>query len=667
MEIPLLKEIVVVLGISIVIILAFQKLKVPSILGFLFAGIIVGPSAFNLLSSSHEVELLSEIGIIFLLFIIGIELSFSGLMKIKKTVFIGGGLQVGGTILVTALVAMALGVEINTAVFLGFLISLSSTAIVLKMLQEKGEIKSPHGKVALGILIFQDIIVVPMMLLTPILAGKSDNIGETLLILLAKLIGVGIVVFVLQKYIVPYIFKLVVKSKNRELFILTTIVFCFSVAWLTSSVGLSLALGAFFAGLIISESEYSHQATANVLPFREIFISFFFISVGSLLDLEFFINNVVYILIFVIAVLVIKMLIVGLVALVLKNQPRTAFMSAFSIFQVGEFSLLLSTVGLQNDLLPDGLYQYFLAVSILTMALTPFVLQKSHNMSSFMLKATIPKRVRKRMNKRKIDNSSQEIDQDQDWKDHVVIVGYGINGKNISRVTSHINIPYVILDMDYEAIKEAKRKNQPIVFGDASDPEILKHINIQKARVVVIAISDPNATKKIISSVRLFSQTVYIIVRTRYVKEIEENMKVGADEVIPEEFETSIEIFTRVLRQYMVTQGDIENIVTNIRSSDYEMLTSIKPTSTNAVFQQLNIPDKEVATLHVQHGNNNIAGSSIQTSGIGKNYNVTVLAIKRGRKYISDIQPDTKIEIDDLVYIFGASKDINALNQVIKF
>ena len=667
MEIPLLKEIVIVLGISIVIILAFQKLKVPSILGFLFAGIIVGPSAFNLLSSSHEVELLSEIGIIFLLFIIGIELSFSGLMKIKKTVFIGGGLQVAGTILITALVSMALGVKINTAVFLGFLISLSSTAIVLKMLQEKGEIKSPHGRVALGVLIFQDIIVVPMMLLTPILAGKSENIGETLLILLAKLIGVGIVVFVLQRYVVPYIFKLVVKSKNRELFILTTIVFCFSVAWLTSSVGLSLALGAFFAGLIISESEYSHQATANVLPFREIFISFFFISVGSLLDIRFFINNVVYVLLFVIAVLLIKMLIVGLVTLGLKNQPRTAFMSAFSIFQVGEFSLLLSTVGLQNDILPDELYQYFLAVSILTMALTPFVLQKSHNMTDYLLKAAIPKKVRRRLNKIKIDSSSQEIDQDHDWKDHVVIVGYGINGRNISRVTSHIDVPYVIVDMDYEAIKEAKQKNQPIVFGDASDPEILKHINIQKARVVVIAISDPNATKKIISSVRLFSQTVYIIVRTRYVKEIEENMKIGADEVIPEEFETSIEIFTRVLRQYMITQSDIESIVTSIRSSDYEMLTSIKPTTTNAVFQQLDIPDKEVATLHVQHGNNNIAGRSIESSGIGKNYNLTVLAIKRGRKYISDIQPDTNIEIDDLVYIFGASSDINALNKIIKF
>ncbi|SDG62010.1 monovalent cation:proton antiporter family protein [Psychroflexus sediminis] len=667
MEIPLLKEIVVVLGISIVIILAFQKLKVPSILGFLFAGIIVGPSAFNLLSSRHEVELLSEIGIIFLLFIIGIELSFSGLMKIKKTVFVGGGLQVGGTILITALVAMALGIDLNTAVFIGFLISLSSTAIVLKMLQEKGEIKSPHGRIALGILIFQDIIVVPMMLLTPILAGKAENIGETLFILLVKLIGVGLVVFVLQKYVVPFIFKLVVKSKNRELFILTTIVFCFSVAWLTSSVGLSLALGAFFAGLIISESEYSHQATANVLPFREIFISFFFISVGSLLDIHFFINHVVYILLFVLAVLIIKVVIVAFVALFLQNQPRTVFLSAFSIFQVGEFSLLLSTVGLQNDLLPDALYQYFLAVSIITMALTPFVLQKSHRMSDFLLRAAIPKRVRKRMNKRKIESSSQEVDSDHDWKDHVIIVGYGINGQNISRVTSHIDIPYVIVDMDYEAIKLAKQKKQPVIYGDASDPEILKHINIQKARVVVIAISDPGATKKIISSVRLFSQTVYIIVRTRYVKEIEENMKVGADEVIPEEFETSIEIFTRVLRQYMVTQGDIENIVTSIRSSDYQMLTSIKPTSTNAVFQQLNIPDKEVATLHVQHGNNNIAGASIGESGIGKNYNVTVLAIKRGRKYISDINPETRIEIDDLVYIFGASKDINTLNKVIKF
>ncbi|UJH91347.1 cation:proton antiporter [Antarcticibacterium sp. 1MA-6-2] len=397
MEIPILKDIVVILGLSIFIILLFQKLKLPSLLGFLIAGIIAGPYAFNLISSQHEVELLSEIGIIFLLFIIGIELSLIGLAAIKKTILIGGGLQVGGTILFTALISNILGLPLNTAVFLGFLFSLSSTAIVLKILQEKGEITSPHGRVAVAILIFQDIVVVPMMLLTPLLAGKSDNILETLGILLLKILGVGILIYLLALYVVPRVFKMVIKTKNRELFILTTIVFCFGVAWLTSSVGLSLALGAFFAGLIISESDYSHQATANVLPFREIFISFFFISVGSLLNLQFFFNNIVWILLLVIGVLLLKMLIIAGTVWVLRYPPRTVFMTVFALFQVGEFSLLLSTVGVQNELLPESVYQYFLAISIITMGLTPFVMNYSASLTYNILKIPIPAAVRKRL------------------------------------------------------------------------------------------------------------------------------------------------------------------------------------------------------------------------------------------------------------------------------
>jgi len=666
MEIPLLKEIVVVLGISIVIILAFQKLKLPSILGFLLAGIIVGPNAFNLLSSQHEVELLSEIGIIFLLFVIGIELSFSGLMKIKRTVFLGGGAQVTLTIATVALIASIYGLSVNTSIFVGFLIALSSTAIVLKLLQERGEIQSPQGRLSLGVLIFQDIIVVPMMLVTPILAGKTPDVWNTVLMLILKIIGLAVVVFILQKYIVPKVFRAVVKTKSKELFILTTVVFCFAIAWLTSAVGLSLALGAFFAGLIISESEYSHQATANVLPFREIFISFFFISVGSLLDIQFFGRHFHYIILIVLVVLMVKVLVVLLTSRLLKLTPKVAFIGAFSLLQVGEFSLLLSTVGLQNELLTADLYQYFLAVSIVTMALTPMFINKAEKFSRFLLTVPIPKRVKKRLNAQKIDMSSHEDDHFHDWEDHVIIVGYGINGKNISRVTQQIGIPYVIVEMDFEEFEAAKANNQPIVFGDAGQTEILQHVNVQKARVVVIAISDPVATKQIISSIRLFSQTVYIIVRTRFVKEIEENMKIGADEVIPEEFETSIEIFTRVLKQYMVTQDEISNIVTEIRSADYEVLTSLKPVSKKAVFKQLNIPNKEVATLHVQHRDNPIVGRTIEASGIGKNYNLTVLAIKRGRKYIDEIKPDTKICVDDIIYIFGTPTKINELNKIVK-
>ena len=664
MDIPILKDIVIILGLSIFIILLFQKIKVPSLLGFLLAGIIAGPYAFNLISSQHEVELLSEIGIIFLLFIIGIELSLKGLAAIKKTIIIGGGIQVGGTILLTAFLANVIGIPLNTAVFIGFLFSLSSTAIVLKILQEKGEISSPHGRITVAILIFQDIVVVPMMLLTPLLTGQDENIWNTLGVLLIKIVGVLIIIYLLAIYIVPKIFEVVVKSKNQELFILTTIVFCFSIAWLTSAIGLSLALGAFFAGLIISESDYSHQATANVLPFREIFISFFFISVGSLLDLNFFMANFVYVILLALAVIVLKMVIVAITVIVLRYPARTMFLTIFSIFQVGEFSLLLSTVGLENGLLPTNIYQYFLAISIITMALTPFLMNFAPNITYFLLKVPIPKAIKKRLHSYH-NVQLQKYSEIEELRDHLVIIGYGINGKNISKAAKSTNIPYVIVDLEQEAFQEAKKNNEPIVFGDASNPVILKHVHVQEARVVVIAISDPNATKKIINEVRGFTQTACIIVRTRYVKEIAENIRLGADEVIPEEFETSIEIFSRVLRKYLIPHDQIMDFINNVRSSDYEMLTTLKGGPHAPSYQHLNIPNKEIVTLSVKQDANAVVDKTILESGISKNFGITILAIKRDHKYITDITPEVVIKRDDLLYLFGAPSNINNLNKLL--
>lgn len=666
MEIPILQDIVIILGLSIFIILLFQKIKVPSLLGFLLAGIIAGPYAFNLISSQHEVELLSEIGIIFLLFIIGIELSLKGLASIKNTILIGGGLQVGGTILFTTLLGYFMGMGLNTAIFLGFLFALSSTAIVLKIFQEKGEVTSPHGRVAVAILIFQDIIVVPMMLLTPLLAGKSDNIWETLGILLIKILAVGILIYLLAMYVVPKVFEMVVKTKNRELFILTTIVFCFAVAWLTSSVGLSLALGAFFAGLIISESDYSHQATANVLPFREIFISFFFISVGSLLNLNFFFNNIFLILGLVITVILLKMLIIAITVLILKYPARTILLTVFSLFQVGEFSLLLSTVGLENDLLPQNVYQYFLAISIITMGLTPFIMNYSHEISYFLIKLPLPATVRYRLDNVKKANRPEQVVMEE-LTDHLVIIGYGINGQNISKAAKNAKIPYVIVDLAPESFEIAKKADEPIVFGDATNPVILKHLHAHEARVVVIAISDPGATKKIINAVRVYSQTAYIIVRTRYVKEIEENIRLGADEVIPEEFETSIEIFSRVLRKYLIPHDEIQNFINDLRSSDYEMLTSIKEGPHTPAYQHLKIPNKEIVTLTAQQGPNSVIGKTIQESGIGANYRVTVLAIKRDTHYITEITPETKIKQGDMLFLFGAPSKINEIGKHLSY
>ena len=584
MEIPILRDIVVILGLSILIILAFQRVKVPAILGFMLAGIIAGPHGFNLISVSSEVELLSEIGIIFLLFVIGIEFSLKELVAIKGTVLFSGSMQVGGTILLTGFVTYLFGLPLNTAVFVGFLFSLSSTAIVLKLLHERGEVSTPNGRLSVAILIFQDIIVVPMMLFTPLLTGDIVNPWMAVGQLSLKVLGVIIVVYLLSRYIVPVILNWVVNTKNRELFILTITVFCFAIAWLTSSIGLSLALGAFFAGLIISESDYSHQATANVLPFREIFISFFFISVGTLLNVSFFLHHIVAIVLLTLLVVLVKMSVISLTVLLLHYPPRIVLLTAFSLFQVGEFSLLLSSVGVENQLLDESTYQYFLSISILTMGITPFVIKYAPTMINSLLLMPIPAPVRHRFISLKHRKHPEAVPIDN-MRDHLVVVGYGINGKNIAKAAKTAGITYVIIDLDPQLFNQAWAEGEPVVFGDAAEESILRHVHVQDARVVVIAISDPESTKRIVSQVRSFTRDACVIVRTRYVKEIEANLRLGADEVVPEEFETSIEIFTRVLRKYMIADSDIQHLVQSIRKLNYSLLTTIKgvkPKSDNA-------------------------------------------------------------------------------------
>ena len=286
MEFPLLQDMLIFLGFSVVIVFILQRLKLPSILGFLLTGIIIGPFGLALVAAEEQIAFISEIGIILLLFVIGMELSIKQLISIKKTVFLGGGMQVFLTILITAGTYFLIGSSLSEAVFVGFLFSLSSTAIVLSILPDRNEINTQHGKNVLAILIFQDLIVVPMMLFTPIIAGASTNVTESILMLLLKSAVVIIIMVISAKYLVPKIMFAIAKTRSKELFLLATITICFAVAFLTAQAGLSLAFGAFLAGLIISESQYSYQATSIILPFRELFTSFFFISIGMMLDLD---------------------------------------------------------------------------------------------------------------------------------------------------------------------------------------------------------------------------------------------------------------------------------------------------------------------------------------------------------------------------------------------
>ena len=537
MHLPLLEDILILLGFSVIIVFLLQRAKLPSILGFLITGVIIGPYGLSLVKAVEEVEVISEIGVILLLFVIGMELSIKKLASIKKTVFIGGAIQVGLTVLVAGSCYYLLGNSWNEAVFVGFLFSLSSTAIVLKVFQDRNEMSTPHGKNALAILIFQDIIVVPMMLFTPIIAGESTNVTSSILLLLLKSVVVIVITILSARYVVPKLMYAIAKTNNKELFLLTTITICFAVAFLTSEAGLSLALGAFMAGLIISESEYSHQATSIILPFRELFISFFFISVGMLLNLNFFFNHIGVILLLVLTVLIIKSIIAGLAVAVLNYPSRTVLITGLSLFQVGEFAFILSKVGIQYNLLSVETNQYFLAVSIVSMLLTPFIIIFSENISERFLNTKIAKALTS--NSKESPEALNE-QMEMDLSNHLVIIGYGINGSNLAKASQFSNIPYIVIELNAETVKREKAKGIPILFGDATQPHMLETVNLSKARSVVVAISNPEATRTMISNIRNISQSVYLVVRTRYVKEIPELIALGADDVIPEEFETSM-------------------------------------------------------------------------------------------------------------------------------
>ncbi|AEL24269.1 cation:proton antiporter [Cyclobacterium marinum] len=647
-ELPLLSDIVVIFGLATLVILVFMRLKLPTIIGYLLTGAIAGPYGLSLVYASTAVEVLSEIGVILLLFVIGLEFSLKSLMAIKKAVFIGGSLQVSLTIGTTALISYLFGFSWNISVFFGFLFALSSTAIVLKLLQESGQVNTISGRTTLAILIFQDIIIVPLVLFTPMLAGESDNVLLSLFYMALKGGLVILLTILSAKYLIPQLLYRIAKTKNEELFLLSIIVTCFAVAYATSLLGLSLGLGAFLAGLIISESEYSHHATGKILPFREIFLSFFFVSVGMLFDISFLTEHLLLILALVALTFVVKFIVASLAVKSLGSSFKESFIVGFSIFQVGEFSLLLAKEGLKYELLDNTTYQFFLAISILTMIITPFVLKQREKLAYRVLNTPMPKKIKDRLEER-VQVPEIELEKEL-LNDHLVIIGYGLNGRNLARAAKRAKINYVIIEMNPETVKVEAAKGEPIIYGDAGNAVVLEHVQIHKARVAVIAISNQPATTGIIMNIREASQNVFIIVRTRYVNEIESMLNMGADEVIPEEFETSIEIFTRVLNKYLVPKGEIDDFTDDVRFHNYEVFRT--PSNDSSV-PSLDIPEINFSGIKIEKDYGQFIGKSIKDSNLREKSGLNLVAIKREGKTLTDITGHTKIKLGDIVYVVG--------------
>ncbi len=647
----LLTDLVTIFALSTLAVWLGQRLRLPEILGFLLAGMLAGPHGLGLVGDLGAVEAAAELGIILLMFTIGMEFSFRNLLQIKRSLVLGGSLQVGATVLAGLGMAWWLGRGWGPGVFWGCLISLSSTAIVLKLWQQRAGLDSPPGRVSLAILIFQDLIVIPMMLAAPLLAGQGVEGGEGWLLAAKGLMVMGLLAAA-SKWVVPRALDLVAATRNRELFLVAMVLLCLGVAWLTSWAGLSLALGAFLAGLIVSESPYSHQALGSLLPLRDIFTSLFFVSIGMLLDLRVVGEHPLAMGSATLLVLAAKALAAGGAVLALGLPLRVALPAGLGLSQVGEFSFILSLQGLNHGLLSSQEHQWFLVVSVLTMAATPFLL----NLGS-ALGARLGAR-------QKAGTAGLDLDgpgRKDEMGEHVVVVGFGLNGQNVARACQTAGIPYLILEMNPETVRKQAALGLPIVYGDAMSPAVLRHVGLPRARVLVVTMADPVATRSIVASARAMNADLYLITRTRYMQEIEALLGLGADEVVTEEYETAVEIFARVLRRFWVPSEEIQRLVDEMRAEGYEMLRGVASQDRRQACDiRCYLGQARTETITVQAGSA-LEGRSIAEMELRKTHGVTVLALRRGSEVTANPEAGTRLAAGDLAVVIGPPEKVRAV------
>ncbi len=649
-----LANLLVIFTVSIAVVFVFHKFRLPSIAGFLVAGALIGPHGLNLISDIGTVQVLAEIGVVLLLFTIGIEFSLARLASMRRLMFLAASLQVGGVLLIAWLGATLVGLSWRQGLFWGFLFSLSSTAIVLKTLSERGDSDSIHGRATIGILVFQDLAVVPMMLLTPILASQSDGGGLSILLTLGKSILVIVLVIAAAWYLVPKLLEHIVRSRSRELFLLTIIVLCLGIAWLTSLGGLSLALGAFIAGLVISESEYSHQAMAEVLPFRDSFNSLFFVSVGILMDWRVLFEYPLPVAGLLVTVLLVKFAAGAGAVLLAEVPPRSALMVGIALAQVGEFSFLLAQQGQESGFLQRDPYQIFLAVSVLSMIATPFLMQWSPNLAR---RAEAWQRLRHWLPSRTTAHVLHAEGKQIRMKDHVIIVGYGLNGRNLARVLGDTEIPYLALDLDGDIVSREASHGMPVYYGDATNPNVLRHMKIEDAKVLVVAISDPFITRRAVQVAKGLNPKLHVVVRTRYLRELEELHQLGADDVVPEEFETSIEIFALVLRTYKLPQDFVTQKAEQVRREGYALLRRSELPELAHHLRGGTLTDTEVETCRIDD-DSPAQGKTLAEISLRPRTGASVIAWTRAGVIQSNPSEKTRLLAGDIVVLLGSRAQI---------
>ncbi|MEP0545945.1 MAG: cation:proton antiporter [Rhodothermales bacterium] len=653
--IPFLNELVALFAASVAIAYLCYRLKLVPIAGFLIAGVLIGPHALGLVSEQELVDVLAEVGVILLLFTIGVEFSLTKLAKLGSAIFVGGGLQVGITIALITAALVAFGGTWQSGVYTGCLVALSSTAIVLGLLAERAESDTPSGQLSLALLIFQDLAIVVMVLLVPLLAGQGGTTGEFLWVL-AKAALLIAAVLVLARRGVPWLLDKIARTRRQELFLLTVVAVCFGTAAVSSLAGVSLALGAFLAGLVVSESEYSEQALSEVLPLRTIFNAVFFVSVGMLLDLSFFLSNLGLVLAVAAVVVVVKLVTASAGVLALGYPVRIAAATGLTLAQIGEFSFVLERAGRAAGLSPAGLgdtgEQVFIASTVLLMLLTPLLIQTGPRLGTALARTPL----------RRLGASVDPVEEAADepeLEDHVIVVGYGPAGRRLVQVLRDTGIPFVVLEMNPESVKTMNDAGVRAIYGDATRQHILELAGVETAKLAVVVINDPAASPRIIQLARFLNPTLQIVARTRFLADIERLHEVGADIVVPEEMETTVRIFSHVLGSYMVPPEEIERKARALRAEDYGVLRGSIQEAHLMVLQGLDEEGMHTRAVAVRAGAP-AAGETLEALALRRDHSITVLAVRRGDQTIASPAGNFRVEAGDRLILVGLAEHFAA-------
>ncbi|WP_141734827.1 monovalent cation:proton antiporter-2 (CPA2) family protein [Oligoflexus tunisiensis] len=648
-----LLELLILIGSATLVATVFHALRLPTIIGFIVAGMIIGPFGIGWVSSVPGAEALSEIGIIFLMFTIGLEFSLSQLKDLRRH-FLGlGGSQVLITLTLTALLCHSvLDLPWMKSFFIGCLLSLSSTAIIMKLLQDSRESASPHGNAIVGVLLFQDLAVIPMMMLLSLVGTihHPDSTTEWNVQLLLKLLGAGIFLFFAGHYLIPKALHRVAKTSSRELFFFAVLLLCLGVSYLMERVGLSLSFGAFLAGLLIAESPYGRQAMSDILPLRDNFLGLFFASVGMLVNNRFVITHLGTVISWVLALALIKIGVVYLLARFWRYTHSVALIVSLSLFQIGEFSFILAKMGHDYGLMGDEGLQYFFAVTVFTLILSPFLFKWAPLWA-------LSRSARDTGTEHKTQNLPEE-------SGHAIIVGFGVAGQNLGHAFKALGIPYKVIDQNYNNVLKQKKNGEDMLYGDASRAEILEHAGLHDARLLVIAVSGAAMTKAVLDAAHRIRLDIPVIARVLYSRDVEVMGTSPQTTLVVAENETTIELLARSLISFGVAEEEIYNFMADARRrmhNTHSGLSDFLRTSLDHSTWQM------LSSLHsVQLKSDSFAvGRSLDQLMLRTQTGATVVTVYRGSEGSVLPQPDMNLAAGDILHMAGDRDSLRKASQLL--